>query len=96
MEGVDEMGTAPGRLKGFPKQLHPRFPGGFPGFALIASFTGAGYIFPAMFAAPVTRYDVVQGQLTTLFSAILAGVTVPGEYPLAGQLGVGPRSLDQV
>jgi len=45
-------------------------------FTAIAWYAGADHIFPGVLASPVARDDVVYGELSSLFSAVLAGILV--------------------
>src|SRR4030043_311332 len=77
-------------------ELHAGFLRGPPGFLSIAVHAGADDVFPCMLPSPVTRYHVVERQVPTLLSAVLAGVLVPVEYLVACHLALSMRSPYQL
>ena len=62
----------------------------------IAGYAGANQIFPVMLAIAVSRDDMVQGKLTGLLAAILAGVAVAIENLKASQFSLAAGTLNQV
>src|SRR5829696_4790188 len=89
--------VAPGaRLAWFLAQCHPRFGRELTPFAVVARLTGRDEIVPGVHSAPRARHDVVDGQVVTLPSAVLAGVAVADEDLTPRQLDPRPRSVDQI
>ena len=61
-------------------QFHVRFFRRSARFFTVARGAGANDILPGMLSPAVTRYYMVEGQLFSLFAAILAGELVPVIY----------------
>ncbi len=69
-------------------QLHTSFMGRSPGFLAITIYTGADDVFPCVLTSPVAWYHVVERKVSALLAAVLAGVSIPIEYLVAGHLAL--------
>ena len=52
---------------------------------------GADDVFPGVLSAAVAGDDMVQGKLSTFFTAVLAGVVIAFVDVVAGELDLAPR-----
>ena len=72
------------RPLGHGAQPHARLFRRAPTLTMVAAPAGAHEIFPAMSAATVARYDVVERQVVRLLAAVLAATLIPPEDLSAG------------
>ena len=77
-------------------QLHSGFNRGAPRLSQVTTGTGSNHVVPGMGTVLRPGNNVVQRQVLTLLSAILAGVSVPKQYLFLGQLARQERTFDQV
>ena len=66
-------------------QAHAGLAGRTPGLAVIARLAGAHEVVPAVGAAAVARYDMVEGEVLSGATAVGAGPAVAGEHLSAGR-----------
>jgi hypothetical protein len=93
VEGVVGVEYGWGRLT---DELHVCFLRGATGLAVVAVLAGGYHVVPGVLAAPIAREDVVQGEVSRLASAVLAGVAVAQEDVAAAEASAGARSSDYV
>lgn len=82
--------------RGHADELHIGFFGRPARFAPVAVHARADDVFPGMLAAPVARYDVVEGEVAALLAAVLAGVLVPVVNLVAGHFSIAPGAFDHL
>ena len=85
-----------GETGGLTDELHVCFLRGAAGFAVVAILAGGHYVLPVVLAAPIAGEDVVQGEVSRLASAVLAGVAVTQEDIAAAETSPGPRPSDYI
>ncbi len=83
-------------LERLAKQLHPYFRGGAAGFAMIACLAGADQILPLVLPPEMAWDNVVEGELSRLLPAVLAGIPVAVENLAPCQPLLGSGALDHV
>jgi len=93
--GDGEKGTAVGR-GGLANQLHVGFLRRTPGLLTVAVGAGTDHIFPGVLPSPVARYHVVEREVPTLLSAVLAGVLIAVKNLVAGHLALAVRPPDKL
>ena len=93
--GDVEEGAAGGG-RGSAHQFHVGFFGGPPRFFTVAFHTGANDIFPGVLAVAETGHDVVEGEVFTLHTAVLAGVTVAVKDFIAGHFALATGAADKL
>lgn len=82
-----------GRL---PEEPHPGSLRRTPRFSLVARLACTSHVLPHVFAAEVSRNDMVYGEFPGLPAAVLARVAISNEYLAATQLPGHTRAPDEV
>src|SRR5262249_49452835 len=73
------------RLKRRPAEVHPRLLERLSALPVVARAASADQVLPAVLAALVARDDVVERQVASAHSAVLAGVVVSDEHLFAAE-----------
>jgi hypothetical protein len=95
MKGDDEKG-ATGGGSGRADEFHIGLPRGLAGLMPVAGDTGTDHVFPGMLAAAKAWYDMVQGEVAALLTAILAGIFIAVEYLVAGHLSLAAGPVHEL
>jgi len=85
-----------GRRRWLTAEFHASHFGRAPCFALVTGLAGAHHVLPGMFASEVARDDVVYGEVSGLFAAVLAGVIVSKKHLAPAHLPLRAGALDEV
>ena len=91
----NQIGVGVGR-SGLFDQLHSGFNRGAARLSQVTTGTSGHHVVPSMGAVLRPGNHVVQRQVLTLLSAILAGISVPKQYLFLGKLARQERPFDQV
>lgn len=67
------------------QKRHPRFKRSPPSFATVAGYTCCDNVFPAMRTSTPSGNNMIQGELLTFASAVLADITISTENLQFGQ-----------
>ena len=70
---------------------HPGFFRCLSSLATITGGTGADHVFPGVLATAIPGDDMVQSELSSYLTTILAGILVAVEHLKAGQLSLTPK-----
>jgi len=78
-------------------QFHPGFFGGLTGLTPVAGYAGADQVFPGVRSTPISRDNMVQGKLPSLFATVLTRIVITGENLESTQLSSGTEgAFDQI
>jgi len=80
----------------FAKQFHARLFRSPTSFLVIADYTGANQVLPAMLSTEVPWDNVVQSKLASLLTAVLAGELVAVKDLETGKLWIHPRTFHHI